>query len=276
MKRSDQERIVVISDGTCDTAESYVRAILAQFQKADIEIQRIPRLRHPSEVMAALDQFSPPYLVAYTFATEQLRKLVWTEIRKRGFTGFDILYPAVELFAEFFKAQPTESQAVLHSTLSKNYFERMEAIEFTVKHDDGMRMSDLLDSEIILTGVSRTSKTPTSMYLGHKGYKVANVPLVPGVAAPEPLLQAHEARIPIFMLTIEPRSLEKIRRSRFEKLGSSPTQKDHYINPDRIAEETQAAIALARRYKWPVIDVTSKAIEETASEILLLVSPKVV
>jgi len=274
VKRSSTERIVVISDGTCDTAESYVRAILAQFEKSDTEIQRIPRLRQPSEVMTALDQFSPPFLIAYTFATEALRKLVWTEIRKRGLTGFDILYPAVELFAEFFQTLPTESQAVLHSTLSLNYFERMEAIEFTVKHDDGMKMKDLSDSEIILTGVSRTSKTPTSMYLAHKGYKVANVPLVPGVNPSEHLLKANEARVPIIMLTIEARALERIRRSRFEKLGSSPAQKDHYVNPERISEETDAAIALARRYNWPVIDVTSKAIEETASEILLLVSPK--
>lgn len=274
MKRARRERIAVISDGTCDTAENFVRAILAQFHRADAEIQRIPKLRHPSEITNALDQFEPPYLIVYTFATEKLRKLVWTEIDRRNLTGFDMLYPAVELFSEFLKSDPTEQQAVLHSTQSVNYFDRMEAIEFTVKHDDGVRLSDLQQAEIILTGVSRTSKTPTSMYLAHKGYKVANVPLVLGIEPPQELLKAHQAKIPIVMLTIEAQTLERIRRARFQKLGTSAQQSDSYVNVQKIQEETASAAALARRFHWPLIDVTSKAIEETASEILLLVAPK--
>lgn len=274
MKRTRRERIAIISDGTCDTAEGFVRAILAQFHRADVAIQRIPRLQKPEEIIKELDRFKPPYLVAYTFAKEQLRKLVWQETKRRGLIGLDILYPAVEIFGEFFHSAPAEQQAVLHSTNALLYFDRMEAIEFTVKHDDGMRLTDILDAEIILTGVSRTSKTPTSMYLAHKGYKVANVPLVQGIEPPEALLKAHEHRIPIFMLTIEAPALERIRRTRFDRLGSSTQQSDTYVNRSRIHEEIQAAAALARRYKWPMIDVTSKAIEETASEILLFVSPK--
>lgn len=275
MKRKGNERIAVISDGTCDTAENYVRAILAQFHRAEVDIARLPKLRTTEAVISALDKLNPPYIVAYTFGTEELRKKVWAEIKRRGLTGIDILYPAVEIFAQFLQTPPTDVQANLHSTQSVMYFERMEAIEYTVKHDDGQKLSELGEAEIILTGVSRTSKTPTSMYLAHKGFKVANVPLVPGIDPPEPLLVAHRAKVPVFMLTLDARALEKIRRSRFEKLGTSPQQGDTYVNPDRIHEELQGARALARRFQWPMIDVTNKAIEETASEILQLVSPKV-
>ncbi len=274
MKRIQKEPISVISDGTCDTAESFVRAILAQFHRADIEIRRVPRLRSPEEITKALDKLEPPHLVAYTFAREQLRKLVWSETKRRGLVGLDILYPAVEVFSQFLQSAPAERQAVLHSTQAIDYFERMEAIEFTVKHDDGMRLSEASDAEIILTGVSRTSKTPTSMYLAHKGYKVANVPLVLGIEPPDVLMRAHEQKIPIFMLSIESTALERIRRARFVRLGTSAQQSDTYVNREKIDEELKGAIALARRFKWPLIDVTSKAIEETASEILLMVSPK--
>jgi len=274
MKRNKKERIAVISDGTGDTAENFVRAILSQFDRTEAELVRVPKLKTKDLVLAALDKFEPPYLIVYTFAKVELRKLVWTETKRRGLIGLDILYPAVEVFSQFFQLVPTEQQAVLHSTQSFNYFDRMEAIEYTVKHDDGQKLNDLDHADIILTGVSRTSKTPTSMYLAHKGYKVANVPLVFGIEAPPTLMEAHAKGVKVIMLTIEAPTLEKIRRSRFQRLGTSTAQSDTYVQIDRIREETIAALALARRYKWPVIDVTSKAIEETASEILILVSPK--
>jgi len=274
MKRAlkPRERIAILSDGTCETAENLVRAILAQFNKADAELLRIPKVRTEVELMRELDSLTAPYLVVYTFGTEKLRKLIWSESRKRGLLTYDILYPAVEIFGQFFDAVPSQEQAVLHSTQSVNYFDRMEAIEFTVKHDDGLRLSDLQEANLILTGVSRTSKTPTSMYLAHKGYKVANVPLVYGIEPPVQLIESAQAGIPIVMLTIEASSLEKIRKSRFVRLGTTASQSDTYISLNRISEETSAALQLARRFKWPVIDVTNKAVEETAAEILLLIS----
>jgi len=274
MKRAlkPRERIAILSDGTCETAENLVRAILAQFNKADAELLRIPKVRTEVELMRELDSLTAPYLVVYTFGTEKLRKLIWSESRKRGLLTYDILYPAVEIFGQFFDAVPSQEQAVLHSTQSVNYFDRMEAIEFTVKHDDGLRLSDLQEANPILTGVSRTSKTPTSMYLAHKGYKVANVPLVYGIEPPVQLIESAQAGIPIVMLTIEASSLEKIRKSRFVRLGTTASQSDTYISLNRISEETSAALQLARRFKWPVIDVTNKAVEETAAEILLLIS----
>ncbi len=274
MKKRQPERIAIISDGTCDTAETYVRAILAQFNRSEADLVRIPKIREEQDLMKALDKFHPPYLIAFTFATERLRKLMWTETKRRNLLSIDILYPAVDLFAKFFHTDPTQAFGALHSTQAINYFERMEAIEFTVKHDDGMRLSDLFQAEIILTGVSRTSKTPTSMYLAHKGYRVANVPLVFGIEPSEVLIKAHQAGVPIIALTLEAGYLEKIRRARFQRLGTSSSQSDTYVDLKRIVEELEAAHKLARRNKWPILDVTNKAIEETASEILLLVAPK--
>jgi regulator of PEP synthase PpsR (kinase-PPPase family) len=274
MKKRKTERIALISDGTCDTAENYVRAILAQFKRSDAEMLRFPKIRNDAELMRALDKLEPPYLLAYTFAEEKLRKLIWSESKKRGLFGVDIFYPTIDLFSEFLRSNPTQDMGALHSTQAVNYFERVEAIEYTVKHDDGMRQDDLTDAEIILTGASRTSKTPTSMYLAHKGYRVANVPLVPGIEPPGGLQIANESGVPIFLLTIEPTHLARIRRSRFDRLGAAPNQSDTYVDLSTISEELKNARALARRHQWVVIDVTNKAVEETASEILLLVSSK--
>lgn len=274
MKARSSERIALLSDGTCDTAETYVRAILAQFNRTESELTRFPKIRTDDQLVRALEKLEPPFLVAYTFAEEKLRKIVWTEIRKRNLTGVDILYPAIDIFSTFFKDDPTENVGALHNTRAVNYFDRIEAVEFTVKHDDGLRLNDLHEADIILTGCSRTSKTPTCMYLANKGYRVANVPLIYGIDPSKELIAAHEKGIPVILLTLAADQLARIRRSRFERLGTAPNQSDTYVDLKLITDELEAARRLAMRYRWSVIDVTNKAIEESASEILLLVSSK--
>jgi regulator of PEP synthase PpsR (kinase-PPPase family) len=268
------ERIAILSDGTCDTAETYVRAILSQFNLTGAHLHRFPGIRDEVALTKALDQLSPPFLVAYTFATELLRKKIWTEAKKRNLLGVDILYPAIDAFSDFLNSNPSQEHGVFHSTQAINYFERIEAVEFTVKHDDGMKMNDLDDADLILTGVSRTSKTPTSMYLAHKGYRVANIPLVMGIEPSSALLQAAKKQIPIFFLTIEAAHLARIRRARFDRLGTARNHSDTYVDIQKIQEELDAAKHLARCHHWKIIDVTNKAVEETASEILLLLSSK--
>jgi regulator of PEP synthase PpsR (kinase-PPPase family) len=270
---NSSERIVLISDGTCDTAEGYVRAILTQFNRATMDLMRFPSVRSTEGITNALSQTPAPALIVYTFGKEILRKHVWAETRRLNLVGFDLMYPAIDIFGAFFSSRPAEHEAALHSVQSINYFERMEAIEFTVKHDDGMRLSDLAEADLILTGVSRTSKTPTAMYLAHKGYKVANVPLVYGIDPPQQLIDASQKGIPVVFLKIDPGALEKIRRSRFLKLGTSPQQSDTYVRQEAISEELKVALNLARRFQWRQIDVTNKAIEETASEIVVFLRP---
>ncbi|PIR22431.1 MAG: hypothetical protein COV44_08015 [Deltaproteobacteria bacterium CG11_big_fil_rev_8_21_14_0_20_45_16] len=270
-----QERIMVVSDGTGDTAESYVQAVLAQFKLPDTKVTRHPKIQSKTEFRKLLDSIKAPYLVAYTFAAQDLRKKAWSLIRDRKLTGIDLLYPAVEIFSSFLQTNPTQATGALHSTQASDYFERIEAIEFTVKHDDGMKLNELSKADIVLVGVSRSSKTPTSIFLAHKGYKVANVPLVPGIDAPKELLDAHEQGVPIVFLTISPIDLERIRKVRFQNLRKKDVaSSDNYINAERIREELESARQLARRHGWPILDVTDKAIEESASEILLLVNAR--
>ena len=165
------ERIAVLSDGTADTAETYVKAILAQFKVANPKIVRYPKIKSIAELKIILKKFEKPYLVSYTFASENLRKMAWSLIRDAGLTGIDLLYPAVEIFSNFLKENPTQETGAFHTTQAENYFQRIEAIEYTVKHDDGMKLDELHQAELILVGVSRSSKTPTSIYLAHKDRK---------------------------------------------------------------------------------------------------------
>lgn len=269
-----QERIAVFSDGTCETAENHVRAILALFEKSSVEILRFPKIRDERQLIEALNKIQSPFLVAYTFATEKLRKKMWSETKSRNLLGVDILFPALDIFSQYLKSTPTEVQGIYRSTQALDYFERIEALEFTVKHDDGMKMSSIHDSDIILTGVSRTSKTPTSMYLAHKGYRVANVPLIHGINPPEALLTAKQHDVPVIFLTIDAQQLHKIRFSRLERLGTKANSSDSYVDLQRINDELTQSLKLARNQSWPIIDVTNKAVEETASEILLLVASK--
>ncbi len=268
------ERIAIISDGTCETAENYVRAILAQFKISGGQLQRFPKVRSSLEIDRILDSVSAPFLFAYTFATEKLRKHIWAECKRRKLLGLDILYPALEIFSDFLKSAPTESEGILHSMQANDYFERIEALEFTVKHDDGMKMASLHEADLILTGVSRTSKTPTSMYLAHRGLKVANVPLVPGLQTPTALLDAKNYGIPVIFLTLDAAHLARIRRTRMERMNATAKPDNDYSDISVIQSELHDAERLAREQHWPIIDVTNKAVEETAAEILLLVSRK--
>jgi regulator of PEP synthase PpsR (kinase-PPPase family) len=262
-------RVAILSDGTGETAESFVRAVMAQFKKEDSKLIRIPSIKSEIELQQALDRFEPPYLIAYTFASEKLRKSAWGVIRERQLIGIDLLYPAIEIFSDFLKINPSGKTGALHSTQALGYFERVEAIEFTVKHDDGMRLQDLHTADIILVGVSRSSKTPTSIYLAHKGYRVANVPLVPGIDPAIEIFEAQKLGVPVICLNICFSDLERIRKSRVSNLGKF--HENEYTDALRIKDELEASQKIARRHRWPIIDVTDKAIEETASEILLLI-----
>lgn len=274
MKNKLQGRIAVLSDGTGETAETFVNAILAQFKIQQQKIQRHPQIKSEAQLEKLIAEFEPPFLVTYTFASEKLRKAAWALVRDRGLTGIDLLYPAVEIFSSFLQESPTQERGAFHTTQAEDYFQRIEAIEFTVKHDDGMKMNELHLADLILVGVSRSSKTPTSIYLAHKGYKVANVPLVPGIELSPDLIRASESGIPVIFLTINAMDLERIRKVRFQNLGARLSRSDNYISSVKIREELEATRQLARRHKWPILDVTDKAIEETASEILLLVTHK--
>ena len=269
------KEVVILSDGTGETAEAFVRAVLAQFASQDPHLTRYTSLEGPTALRRTLEKLGGDKLIVYTFAAPELRKLAWSMTRELGFPSLDLLYPAVDIFAQFLKTSPSEKVGALHSTQARDYFQRIDAIEFTVKHDDGMRLGEIHQADIILVGVSRSSKTPTSIYLAHKGYRVANVPLILNIDPPKELIEAHKVGVPVVCLSIRETDLERIRRTRFQNLGAKSKQsEDQYLALEQIAAELKAAQQLARQHRWPLIDVTDRAIEETASEILLRVEGK--
>jgi regulator of PEP synthase PpsR (kinase-PPPase family) len=161
-------------------------------------------------------------------------------------------------------------EAGILRTVNESYFKRIEAIEFTVKHDDGKETRDLDQADIILVGISRTSKTPLSIFMSHKGWKVANVPLVVGATIPEELFAVDQRKV--VGLTIDPSKLSKIRENRLQKLGDAAGD---YASMAKIHQELDFANDLFKKNKrWPVFDVSERALEETASEIIRLVSAR--
>jgi regulator of PEP synthase PpsR (kinase-PPPase family) len=175
----------------------------------------------------------------------------------------DLIGPLLGEFRVFLEAEPVQVPGLLHQT-DDSYFRRIEAVEFTVKADDGKEPRMLRQADIILVGVSRTSKTPLSTYLAHKGFKVGNVPIVLDRSLPTPLYEVDPQRV--FALTIDPEALQSIRRSRLRAMGMA---RMNYDDMDYILAELEFAEQLYRSHRdWPVIDVTNKAVEETAAVIL--------
>jgi hypothetical protein len=202
-------------------------------------------------------------LVVFTLVNSELAQLVYAECDALGLACHDLMTPLLRRLAEQVGLSPQEMPGLLRG-MDEEYFRRIEAVEFTVKHDDGQECRNLHKADIVLAGVSRSSKTPVSIYLAHRGWKVANVPIVAGIEPPPELLSLDPRRVA--GLIIEPQRLSEMRAARLVNMKQNP--RTEYADYDRIEEEIRAAKRLFRRQKWAVIDVSTKAIEETANEIL--------
>jgi [pyruvate, water dikinase]-phosphate phosphotransferase / [pyruvate, water dikinase] kinase len=257
--------VFLLSDATGETAEKIVNAALTQFQGKDVRIHRISNVRTKTEVYEALDSaLDSGGLVVYTIVNRDLAQLVHDECDSLGLLCLDLITPLLMKLSEFFGRSPGEMPGLLHG-LDEQYFRRIEAIEFTVKHDDGQETRNLAKAEIVLVGVSRTSKTPLSIYLAHRGWKVANVPLVKGIDPPSELFQVDSKRVA--GLLINPQRLVELRAARLRNLGQNP--RAAYSSIAEIEDELQYAKSFFRRNSWVIIDVTGKAVEETANEVLV-------
>ncbi|MBI4404650.1 MAG: kinase/pyrophosphorylase, partial [Deltaproteobacteria bacterium] len=180
-----------------------------------------------------------------------------------GVPAADLLGPLLELFSGFLTKDPLSQPGLFHQ-VNEYYFRRIEAIEFTVKHDDGKYPDNLQTADVVLVGLSRTSKTPLSVYLSYKGWKVANVPVVYGIPLPQRLFEIDQRKI--IGLVIDPNVLVRIRRERLIKMGEDPN--GTYANLEHVLRETEYCKELFRKNRrWPIFDVTGKALEETAAEV---------
>lgn len=256
--------IYIISDSIGDTAEIVARAAASQFESAKFEIRRVPYVRdeeHLKDIMDEIDGCNCS--IVYTVVVPELKQALETMIRDRNIPAVDILGPTIESLEQISRVTPKLKPGLLRQ-LDELYFHKVEAIEFAVRYDDGKDPRGLLLADIVLIGVSRTSKTPLSMYLANKRLKVANVPLVPEVAPPEELFKINGSKI--IGLTIRPNLLNEIRQERLKTLGL--TSNANYASVERIEQELEYAAKLMKRLGCPVIDVTNKAVEETAAKVL--------
>lgn len=259
--------IFVVSDSTGATAESVVRAAMIQFGEHNPKLQMRPRVRTREEIGVVLDHAAERgALVVHTLVNPQLRDHLYAEAKARDVRSVDLLGALLGTLSEFLDEQP-QGMPGKQFRLDELYFQRVAAMEFSVKADDGQDPQLWRKADIVLVGVSRTSKTPVSSHLAQAGYRVANVPVVQGIEPPAELLDLAPGHV--FALTIDPAKLMEIRQSRLAHLGVG--LRGEYADREHVFQEVRWALRFYRqRTDWPVIDVTTMAVEETAAEILKL------
>lgn len=254
----------ILSDSLGETGEWVARAAASQFPQGEVVFRRYPHLLCRGDVEELFRHLpTADMVVIYTVVLEDVRKAIVQQAAERGVTAVDVLGPLVAAFAGSLGQEPCRSAGRLHRT-DTSYFRRIEAMEFAVKYDDGKDPRGLLLADLVLIGVSRTSKTPLSLYLAQRNLRVANLPLLPEVPPPAELYAVGRGRIVGLMATVE--VLAGIRQERLTALGLPP--RSFYADPERIRTEVQNAQSLFARLGCPVIDVTGKAVEETAAQVL--------
>lgn len=266
----DHLKVVIISDGTGETATAICRATMAQFVGKDIYFTRFKNVRTTEQIDAIFkDSLEGHDIIIYTMVSPNLRQHVAEYSQLKKMRSLDVLGPALTLFGNIFEQDPSEEPGLLHA-INDDYFKRINAMEFTLNHDDGRNLNSLELTDVVLLGVSRTSKTPLSVYLSQHGLKVVNIPIIMGTPLPKELFKIDQKKI--FALTIEPETLMKIRAKRLSKLGAQNHHGD-YANEEKVLAELEWANKIFKENKrWPLFDVTNKALEETASEIIRLIT----
>jgi regulator of PEP synthase PpsR (kinase-PPPase family) len=257
--------IDIISDSTGETAERVVRAALLQFPARKVRVRLHQRIRNEETAREVIEAVAKDGgLVVFTIVLPELRVFIHRLCYEMRLEAVDVIGALLGKLSGFLDAEPLGTPSV-SLPLSEEYFRRIEAVEFAVKNDDGKEPRSLKKADLILVGVSRTSKTPLSTYLANRGVKVTNVPLVLNVPLPEELHEAPQDRI--VGLTIGIDQLCEIRRARLRQLGMPPDT--NYGLREHVREELDYAHSVFREHPaWPVIDVTGRAIEETAGIIV--------
>jgi regulator of PEP synthase PpsR (kinase-PPPase family) len=265
MKEHNSEPVIfVVSDSLGETAELVAKAAGSQFDGGHVDIRRVPYVSQVSDIEEIFPEaIKYNSVIAYTVVIRELREAIKRLSQKYEIPCVDLLGPMMDAVTTVTGMQPKMETGLLRK-LDDDYFRRVEAIEFAVKYDDGKDARGLIKADIVLIGVSRTSKTPVCMYLGHKKIKAANMPLVPEVAPPRELFEIPPKKI--IGLTIKSQLLNEIRNERLKALGLGAGA--DYANPNRIIQELEYAESLFKRIGCAVIDVTNRAVEETAGKVL--------
>jgi regulator of PEP synthase PpsR (kinase-PPPase family) len=261
----------LLSDSTGETLELIAKACLAQFEGVEMKQHLWPMVRSEGHLERVLDDVERrPGLVLYTLVNSTIRRELEQKTRRRGIHAVSVLDPVVHALSAVL-GQEAHGRPGRQHALDAAYFARVDAIQFTIAHDDGIGSENWEEADIILAGVSRTSKTPTSIYLANRGYKVANIPLVPEAPPPPNLFSL---RHPLVVgLTTNPERLIQIRRNRLLALNQAP--ETDYVDLEAVNAELGFARRLFADNEWPVIDVTRRSIEETAFAIVKLCNERI-
>ena len=260
----------LVSDSTGETLEMIAKAALAQFDDADVIRHFWPMVRSQQHLDRILtDITANPGLVLFTMVSHDIRKLLEDRCHAIGLpavSALDVVVGALEdMLGQQAKARPGRQHV-----LDAAYFARVEAIHYTIAHDDGVASEDWEEADIVLAGVSRSSKTPTSIYLANRGYKVANIPIV--IESPPPAALFGLRKPLVVGLTTAPERLIQVRRNRLLSLNQTP--ETAYVNADKVSSEIQFARRMFADNGWPVIDVTRRSIEETAAAVINLLKER--
>jgi len=256
-------KIFIVSGGTGRTAKKVINASLIQYPDNEIDIVTFPDIRYIYQIKKVItDAKKYNALVTYTLVDNKLRKSIKKECKKHDIMSVDVMGDMVYTMSNFFSTDPLQTPG-LFNKINHDYFNRIDAVQYTFKHDDGARIEDINDADIVLLGVSRTFKTPLSVYLAYKGFFVINIPIIDGMI-PNKIIQTVDPK-KVFCLTTYAGKLSKIRETRNKKLGG-------YVKEYTDIEKVKSELKFAMRYytmhsEWNIINVTNKPIEEIASEI---------
>ena len=261
-----QLHLHLLSDSTGETLDIVAKACLSQFDEVDAIRHFWPMVRSEGHLERVLDEIEQrPGLVLYTLVNPVIRRTLERDARRRGINAVSVLDPVIDALSAV-TGEQTKGRPGRQHVLDAAYFARVDAIQFTIAHDDGLQPENWEEADIVLAGVSRSSKTPTSIYLANRGYKVANIPLVRELPPPQKLF---ELKHPLVVgLTTNPDRLIQIRRNRLLALNQAP--ETDYVDMEAVSAELSFARRIFADNGWPVIDVTRRSIEETALAIVKL------
>jgi len=259
-------QVYQVSDSTGETLDRIFLAIKAQFSNFDCKTihYSFTRTNNQIDKIILKSKDEKNVIILYTIVDKNLVKYIVKETKKYNIPCFEVLGSLITDFSKLLKQEASRKPSGQH-ILDEEYYKRIEAVEFTISHDDGKKISDLDNSDVVLVGISRTSKTPTSIYLANRGYKVANIPIVPNKEIPFQLIESSK-KICVVGLVCDPIRLIDVRRNRIQSMHENKL--GDYTSEKEIINELEKSKKLFKKYNWPILDVTRKSVEETAASII--------
>jgi len=260
-------QVYQVSDSTGETLDRIFLAVKAQFSSFNCDKTihySFTRTKNQIDKIISKAETEKNIIILYTIVDNNLAKYLEEEAKKNNIPCFEVLGSLISDFSKLLKQEASRKPSGQH-ILDEEYYKRIEAVQFTMSHDDGKIISDLDKSDVILLGISRTSKTPTSIYLANRGYKVANIPIIPDKNIPKQIIEGSKKTWAIGLVCDAERLLD-VRRNRVQSMHED--RPGSYTNEKEILSELESSKKLFKKYNWPIIDVTRKSVEETAASII--------